>query len=68
MVESNTDDSSQAISIELTRDQVRHLDDLCSGRTLSRGELIGHAKSPRRKQRSESGRQGANPRGQVWPD
>jgi hypothetical protein len=71
VADSDTDASVQSITIQLNRDQLRHLDDLREGRNLSRGqvivELIEQAKGTRRQQRGQSGRQRANPWGQVWP-
>jgi hypothetical protein len=68
---SGADIPIESITVQLTRDQLRHLDDLRVGRNLSRdqliAELIEHAKKPRRQPRNEAGRQRANPWGQVWP-
>jgi hypothetical protein len=66
-----TEGSTQTITVELTRDQLRRLDALRVARNLSRGqlivELIEQAKEPRRSRNRVSGRQPANPWGQVWP-
>jgi len=63
--------STQFITVELTTDQLRRLDDLRSDRNLTRdqmiGELVEQAKPHRRRRRGDSGRQKANPWGQVWP-
>jgi hypothetical protein len=63
--------STQFITVELTTEQLRRLDDLRSDRNLTRdrmiGELVEQAKPHRRGGQADSGRQKANPWGQVWP-
>jgi hypothetical protein len=63
--------STQFITVELTTEQLLRLDDLRSDRNLSRdqmiGELVEQAKPPRRRGKADSGKQKANPWGQVWP-
>ena len=62
--------SKESITVELTAEQIRRLDDLRAERDLSRGELLGEligSATPRRARRPGSGRQKPNPWAQVWP-
>ena len=71
MNEAQAGRATQFITVELTTDQLRRLDDLRSDRNLTRdrmiGELVEQAKPPRRRGMADSGKQKANPWGQVWP-
>ena len=71
MNEAQAGRSTQSITVELTTDHLRRLDDLRSSRNLTRdqmiGELVEQAKPHRRRGKADSGKQKANPWGQVWP-
>lgn len=60
---------TEAVTIYLTHDEVRHLDRLCGERNQSRSQLVSAlladvAEQPRR---TAGDRQSPNPWGQVWP-
>jgi hypothetical protein len=63
--------STQFITVELTTDQLLRLDDLRADRNLTRDQMIGQlveqAKPRRGRGKADSGKQKANPWGQVWP-
>jgi hypothetical protein len=62
--------SKESITVDLTTDQIRRLDNLRAERNLSRGELLGEligSAKLRRARRPDSDRQKSNPWGQVWP-